>query len=200
MILGLNTATTITYITLVNEGKIVDEKSWSAEQNEAETLLPELQKMFDKNNLKWDQINEVAVVTGPGPFTALRVSVAIANAIAYSIKAPVIDIPAEDFWRARVGEEFAVYAGGNKIYYHGNLLEADDFLSQIKSGMTIAGQLKSSHLEEIKSRGGEYTEEEKLKTLGEFLVENSDKFERKNIVKPRYFSKPHITVSKKNYK
>jgi len=200
MILGLNTATTRTYITLVNEGKIVDEKSWSAEQNEAETLLPELQKMLDKNNLKWNNLDEIAVITGPGPFTALRVSVAIANAIAYSIKASILDIPAEDFWRARAGGEFAVYAGGNKIYYHGNLLEADDFLSQIKSGMTIAGQLKNSHIEEIKSRGAEYIQEENLKTLGEFIAENGDKFERKAIVKPRYFTKPHITVSKKNYK
>lgn len=200
MILGLNTATTRTYITLVNEGEIVDEKVWPAEQNEAETLLPQLQKMLDENKLKWNDIDEIAVITGPGPFTALRVSVAIANAIAYSIGSKVVDIPVEDFWRARIGEEFAVYAGGNKVYYYGNLFDSDDFLSQIESGAKVAGQLKEAQIDAIKNLGAEYVEEESLKTLGEFLVENADKFERKNIVKPRYFTKPHITLSKKNYK
>jgi len=200
MILGLNTATTRTYIALVNEGKIVDEKSWAAEQNEAETLLPNLQKMLDENKLKWGNLDEIAVITGPGPFTALRVSVAVANAIAYSVNVQVIDIPAEDFWRTRAGEEFAVYAGGNKVYYHGNLFDSDDFLSQIKSDAKIAGQLKEAQIERINLRGGKYVKEENLKTLGEFLVENVDKFERKKNVKPRYFTKPHITVSKKNYK
>lgn len=193
MILALNTATTRTYITLINEGKIVDEKSWKAEQNEAETMLPNLQKMLDENNLKWEDLYEIAVVTGPGPFTALRVSIAIANALGYGLGKKIIDIPVEDFWKFRSGDEYALYAGGNKIHYHGQLMDADEFLAEKRE---VSGQLRKNHIEKL----GKYIEEETLPTLGEFLVENVDKFERKDIVKPRYFSKPHITISKKSYK
>lgn len=200
MILGLNTATTRTYITLISEGIVVDERSWRAEQNEAEMLLPELQKMLEENNLQWKDLSEIAVITGPGPFTALRVSIAIANALGYGLDKKIIDIPVEDFWKFRSGDEFALYAGGNKIYYHGHLNESDDFLANISCETVVSGQLRSNHIEEIKSRGGKYIDEKDLKTLAEFLVENVDKFERKDIVKPRYFSKPHITVSKKHYK
>lgn len=197
MILALNTATTRTYITLINEGQIVDEKTWKAEQNEAETLLPNLQKMLDENNLKWEDLDEIAVVTGPGPFTALRVSIAIANALGYGLGKKIIDIPVADFWKFRSGEEYALYAGGNKIHYHGKLIEAGEFLAQVRE---VSGQLRKNHIEEIQNMGGKYIDEETLPTLGEFIIKNVDKFERKDIVKPRYFSKPHITISKKQYK
>lgn len=197
MILALNTATTRTYIALINKGEIVDERSWKAEQNEAETILPNLQNLLDDNNLKWEDLDEIAVVTGPGPFTALRVSIAIANALGYGLEKKIIDIPVEDFWKFRSGNEYALYAGGNKIHYHGELIDADEFLSKKRE---VSGQLRKNHIEEIENNGGKYIKEKKLPTLGEFLIENVDKFERKDIVKPRYFSKPHITVSKKSYK
>ena len=197
MILALNTATTRTYITIVNKDKIIDEISWKAEQNEAETMLPNLQKILDKNNLSWEDLNEIAVITGPGPFTALRVSIAIANALGYGLGKKIIDIPVEDFWKFRSGDEFALYAGGNKIYYHGKLIDSDTFLKQ---KMEISGQLRKNHIEEIQSKGGKYIDEKTLPTLGDFLIKNVDKYDRLDIVKPRYFSKPHITVSKKQYK
>lgn len=193
MILALNTATTRTYITLIQEGEIVDEKSWKAEQNEAETMLPNLQEMLDKNNLKWEDLDEIGVVTGPGPFTALRVSIAIANALGYGLGKKIIDIPVEDFWKFRSGDEYALYAGGNKIHYRGELMDADEFLAQPRE---VSGQLRKNHIEKL----SKYIEEETLPTLGEFLIENVDKYERLDIVKPRYFSKPHITISKKQYK
>ncbi len=197
MILGLNTATTRTYISLVQDGEIIDEKSWNAEQNESETMLPNLRKILEDNNLKWSNLDEIAVITGPGPFTALRISIAIANALGYGLGIKIVDIPVKDFWKFRIGDEFALYAGGNKIYYRGELINADKFLSQKRK---IAGQLRKNHIEEIEKKGGKYINEVTLPTLGEFLIKNVDKYERKDIVKPRYFTKPHITVSKKQYK
>jgi len=200
MILGFNTATTRTYITLIDEGRVVDEKFWKAEQNEAEKLLPELKRIIEENNLQWKDLRALAVVTGPGPFTALRVSIAIANALAYALGIKIADIPVDDFWRFRIGDEFALYAGGNKVYYHGVLYDVQDFLSQVDEKTKIAGQLRDTHIKEINLRSGKYVDEKELGTLGQFLSENIDQFEFKDNVKPRYFSKPYITVSKKQYK
>ncbi len=80
------------------------------------------------------------------------------------------------------------------------MYNVDDFLLKINKNTAISGQLRKTHINEIKAHGGKYINETDLKTFGEFLSANINKFEQKDIVKPRYFAKPHITVSKKHYK
>lgn len=199
MILGLNTATNRTYISLIDKDNVVDERSWPAVQNEAETLLPRLQSILDSNSVSWGNIDEIAVISGPGPFTALRVSIAIANALAYGLGVPLVDIPTIDFWDFR-NENYALYAGRNMIFHQGKLYKDDAFFSLVQPGMKIAGQLRTKDCDTIVSRGGHYIEEEALPGLGAFLVEKRADYKQVSMVKPRYFNKPHITLSSKAYK
>lgn len=199
MLLGLNTATNRTYITLVDKDVIVDERSWPAVQNEAETLLPRLKTMLDKNALSWEKLDEIAVVSGPGPFTALRVSIAIANALAYGLNIPLFEVPTIDFWNFR-SDDYALYAGRNMIFYKENLHKDADFYTLINSGMKISGQLRKKDRDNIVSSGGHYIAEETLPGLGAFLATKRGDCSKVKIVKPRYFNKPHITVSSKAYK
>lgn len=199
MLLGLNTATNRTYITLIDKDNVVDERSWPAVQNEAETLLPRLQAMLDRNSLTWENIDEIAVIAGPGPFTALRVSIAIANALAYGLQIPLIEVPTIDFWDFR-GENYALYAGRNMIFYQGKLHKEDAFFSLVQPEMKITGQLRTKDRDTIVSCGGHYIEEDALPGLGAFLVAKRANYKQVSLVKPRYFNKPHITVSSKAYK
>ncbi|MBD3156325.1 tRNA (adenosine(37)-N6)-threonylcarbamoyltransferase complex dimerization subunit type 1 TsaB [Candidatus Peregrinibacteria bacterium] len=199
MLLGLNTATNRTYNAFIDNNKVVDERSWPAVQNEAETLLPRLQSMLDRNGMSWETIDEIAVVSGPGPFTALRVSIAIANALAYGLQIPLIDVPTIDFWEFR-SKNYALYAGRNMIFYQGKLHKDDAFFSLLKPGMNIAGQLRTKDRDAIVSSGCRYIEEEALPGLGAFLVAKRADYKHVSLVKPRYFNKPHITVSSKAYK
>ena len=55
----------------------------------SEAVLPAIEKILQKNNLKLDDIERIEASKGPGSFTGLRVGVAIANALSFLLKIPV---------------------------------------------------------------------------------------------------------------
>lgn len=55
----------------------------------AQVVLPLVEKLLKKNNLKPSDINEIEVNTGPGSFTGIRVGISIANALAYALNIPL---------------------------------------------------------------------------------------------------------------
>lgn len=54
-----------------------------------QAVLPLVEKILQKKELKREDLTEIEVVTGPGSFTGLRVGVAIANTLAIVLKIPV---------------------------------------------------------------------------------------------------------------
>jgi tRNA threonylcarbamoyladenosine biosynthesis protein TsaB len=54
-----------------------------------QVVLPMIIGLLEKNNLAFQDLSEIEVVTGPGSFTGLRVGVAIANALSYSLNIPI---------------------------------------------------------------------------------------------------------------
>ena len=61
---------------LFRSGEVLAEKSWT-ENKEAENLIPAIAEMVGDREL-----DRILVVSGPGPFTALRVGIVTANTIA----------------------------------------------------------------------------------------------------------------------
>lgn len=55
----------------------------------AQVVLPLIDRLLRKHQLKLSNVNAVKVNTGPGSFTGLRVGVAIANALSFALKIPV---------------------------------------------------------------------------------------------------------------
>lgn len=200
LILGLNTATSISQIALISDDKVLVENSWKAERNESEKLLPELQKLLDKTGKKWKDLDKLVVVQGPGPFTALRVSIAVANALAYGLSIPVIGVHVVDYWKTRFDGAFALYAGQNKVYYQGALAEFDDMINSIEPGMEMSGVLSTDQMEKIKEANIQWIDEEKLTSLGSVMSEVLSTNKESTTIKPLYFAKPNITKSTKSYK
>lgn len=194
IILGLNTATNISQTALVKNGEILAEDSWKSEQNEAETLLPNIKKLLKKAKIDWSQLNKIAVIKGPGPFTALRISIAVANTLAYGLNLPIWGIPVQDYWEYRHDGKFVLQAGLNRVFYNEKLIDFEDL--DVKG--VITGHLKPIQIEELQQKGINFINEEELSTLGEFLAQADYKDEK--LVKPEYFAPPTITKSHKNYK
>ncbi len=66
----------------------------------SEKLLPEIKKFFKKQKIDSANLKKIAVVTGPGGFSKVRTGVAVANALAFGLKIPLIglnknDVPAD---------------------------------------------------------------------------------------------------------
>lgn len=57
-----------------------------------EDYLAAIESVLLEWGIKLDQLDSVGVVTGPGSFTASRVSTTIANAIAYAKQIPIVGI------------------------------------------------------------------------------------------------------------
>lgn len=73
--------------------KLVTDAGESVKETEqkfgSQVLLHLIEEVLAENKLKMVDLGEVLVETGPGSFTGLRVGVAIANAIGYSLNIPV---------------------------------------------------------------------------------------------------------------
>lgn len=58
----------------------------------SQNLLIEIDKFIKKNKIKLTHLKLIAINTGPGSFTGLRVGSTIANTLAYVLKIPAIGI------------------------------------------------------------------------------------------------------------
>ena len=68
--------------------EIVEER----EHGQAERLIPMIQEVLKKANVGFQDINAVAVTTGPGSFTGVRVGLAAADGIALAAGLPMIGV------------------------------------------------------------------------------------------------------------
>lgn len=75
-------------ISLLGGGKAINSKI-KAPRQQAEKLLPLIEKLLFKNNLSWRQIKEIRVQDEGGSFTSLRIGVLTANALAYALGVPI---------------------------------------------------------------------------------------------------------------
>jgi tRNA threonylcarbamoyladenosine biosynthesis protein TsaB len=73
-------------------GGVVASESLPMIRGHAEALMPMLQRVMDKAGLTFSDIHRVAVTTGPGSFTGLRVGIAAARGIALAADKPAVGL------------------------------------------------------------------------------------------------------------
>jgi len=101
MILVLKTDQDPTEICLLdNNGEVVAEKKWNAERTLAKNLLGEIEKLVGD----WTNLTGIVVFQGPGGFTGLRIGIATANALAYSLNIPIVGADGKN-WRTDGSEK-----------------------------------------------------------------------------------------------
>jgi tRNA threonylcarbamoyl adenosine modification protein YeaZ len=73
-------------------GGIVASESVPMLRGHAEALLPMLQRVMQKANFGFSDIDRIAVTTGPGSFTGLRVGIAAARGLALAAEKPAVGL------------------------------------------------------------------------------------------------------------
>lgn len=102
-ILGIDSATRTASVALIEDeaptGEQISEKRHLVNAgasgtigNCAETIIPLITSLLEKNNLTPADLSAIAVSIGPGSFTGLRVGLATAKGMAYSGGLPVIGV------------------------------------------------------------------------------------------------------------
>ena len=94
-------------------GKPLDSRSWVADRGLGGGLLPALLEMLDGADLDRAGLAAVAVGTGPGSFTGLRVGLALAKGLAFGWSLPLLGVPSLRAWlEGEPGADAAVSAAG----------------------------------------------------------------------------------------
>ncbi|HVC36162.1 MAG TPA: tRNA (adenosine(37)-N6)-threonylcarbamoyltransferase complex dimerization subunit type 1 TsaB [Candidatus Dormibacteraeota bacterium] len=75
---------------LFNDQLELGHKLWYAHRTLAETLNQNIEQLLQSHNKKLRQIDGLVVFQGPGSFTGLRIGITVANAMADSLKIPIV--------------------------------------------------------------------------------------------------------------
>ena len=87
-------------------------KSVKASKNNNEKLSIELFDFFDENSIKQSQLNNIFVNQGPGKFSGIRASIAIAKALSITNKLNLYGFNSSDLKDMRYENVFNLYEKG----------------------------------------------------------------------------------------
>jgi tRNA threonylcarbamoyl adenosine modification protein YeaZ len=99
VIIGIDGASSDLSIALVEPGgELVAEVAWTTAHRQSAELLPHLAGLMEANARRWSDVTALAIGIGPGSFTGLRVAMALAKGLAYSLNRPILGVPSLDAW------------------------------------------------------------------------------------------------------
>ncbi len=94
ILLALDTSANLCSAALFDDVRyrILALKSEDIGRGHAERLMGLLQELLDEAALSYEDINRIAVTTGPGSFTGIRVGIATARGLALGLEIPVVGV------------------------------------------------------------------------------------------------------------
>jgi len=97
MILALDTSTDTASIALYKRGAgVVGEQTWVSGRQQTVQLLPNIQRLMTLLDATTRDLEGIAVATGPGSFSGVRIGLSTAKSLAYSLEIPIWGIPSLD--------------------------------------------------------------------------------------------------------
>ncbi len=92
-ILGIDTATDVLNLAITDNGKIVaDYKIEKEKMTHSASIIPVLKDILDITGLGLRDIDGIAVSIGPGSFTGLRIGLATAKGLVFSLSIPIVGV------------------------------------------------------------------------------------------------------------
>ena len=105
IVLGLDTTGSDCSVSLVDEARVLAHISRDIGRGHAEVLAGMVEEVFQTANLNPADIDRIAVCTGPGNFTGLRVALSFAKGLALPRDVPIIGINALEVTAQRLDPE-----------------------------------------------------------------------------------------------
>jgi tRNA threonylcarbamoyladenosine biosynthesis protein TsaB len=99
MILAIDGASTDLSIALAeDDGTTIAGDAWTSAQRQSAELLPRVLETMHASGRTLAGIGALAVGTGPGSFTGLRVAMALAKGLALALGRPIVGVPSLAAW------------------------------------------------------------------------------------------------------
>lgn len=96
MLLAIDTSTRNIAIAIYDGTQVLCESIWASRDYHTIELAPAIADVLSRVNLGIQDLKLLAVATGPGSFTGLRIGLAVAKGIALACHLPIIGIPTLD--------------------------------------------------------------------------------------------------------
>jgi tRNA threonylcarbamoyladenosine biosynthesis protein TsaB len=103
-IVGIDTATRIASVALIDNGLLISEKVYpshespgnarglNSKSNHAEVIIPLIEALFETTNISLQEVAGFALSIGPGSFTGLRIGLSTVKGLAYGWQIPVVGV------------------------------------------------------------------------------------------------------------
>lgn len=95
-LLALDTSTEWASVALYDGQDVLAEETWHAHRRHGDELFPTIDRLLARTRITLASIDKVAVATGPGSFTGLRIAIAAAQGIARGAGAAMIGVSTLD--------------------------------------------------------------------------------------------------------
>lgn len=151
MIVAIDGASTDLSVALAApDGTLVAEDAWSSSQRQSAELLPRLLALLAGAGKPITAVTALAVGTGPGSFTGLRVAMALAKGLAAGLSRPISGVPSLPAWldaepdaaaalaRAGAREAYVLVRGGEA-----RILDRDE-LATLPRPLVAAAELATA--------------------------------------------------------
>ncbi|RYZ96731.1 MAG: tRNA (adenosine(37)-N6)-threonylcarbamoyltransferase complex dimerization subunit type 1 TsaB, partial [Sphingobacteriaceae bacterium] len=91
-ILQIETATTSCSVALAANGKVLYSKEIDQRNIHAEVITVFIDELLKNAGLQYQQLDAIAVSSGPGSYTGLRIGVSTAKGLAFALDRPLIAV------------------------------------------------------------------------------------------------------------
>ncbi|RXK59811.1 tRNA (adenosine(37)-N6)-threonylcarbamoyltransferase complex dimerization subunit type 1 TsaB [Lacibacter luteus] len=93
LLLCIDSSTTHASVAVAKDAVLHGIKTSASQKDHASFLQPAIQSLLNELGLTLTQLNGVAITTGPGSYTGLRVGMATAKGLSFALNIPLIGIP-----------------------------------------------------------------------------------------------------------
>lgn len=83
-------------VAIIEDNKLLGEMTTNYKKTHSQTLLPMIDKICHMVDLDLQSLDVIAVASGPGSFTGLRIGVSTAKGLAFALNKPIIGVPTLD--------------------------------------------------------------------------------------------------------
>lgn len=92
-LLGIDSSGLAASVALVFDGIMIGEYTTNLKKTHSQTLLPMIDEIVTMTGISLDALDAIAVASGPGSFTGLRIGSSTAKGLAMVLDKPIIPVP-----------------------------------------------------------------------------------------------------------
>lgn len=152
LILAFDTATEVATVALVRDGEVLGERA-----SRPVRILQDVESLLGEAGLRAEEVEALAVGTGPGSYTGLRMGLITARTLAFSLGVPVAGVSTLEALAAGVPEVIPVIDGKRREVFtlaggEPRCVPAANLA--VEAGRTYVGDGAVRYRELVEERGG----------------------------------------------